>query len=323
VSQQEGPLKLVRPPADAPRVVHDIVTVAPQMDRFFDKLRRAARTHATVLIRGESGTGKELVAAALHRSSARARRPFHAINCATLDRELLASELFGHVRGAFTGAVRDRQGLFQLADTGTIFLDEVADMPLDIQARLLRVLQDQKIVRLGESEPIAVDVRIVSATHRALRREVEERRFREDLMYRLRVVVLYLPRLADRTGDIEALTWHFIRAFNGGGFRIIEAIERDALDLMLAYGWPGNVRELRNNLESAYAIGEGPVLTVDDLAPELRGIEPPGAAAPRNDERSRLVAALEAVDGHKGKAAARLGMSRSTLWRKLRMLGIE
>jgi two-component system, NtrC family, response regulator AtoC len=318
-------VKRVLPPTEAPRVVYGMVTVAPQMDLFFEKMRRAARTHATVLIRGESGTGKEMVAAALHRSSPRANGPFQAINCATLDRELLASELFGHVRGSFTGAVRDRVGLFQLADTGTIFLDEVAEMPLDIQARLLRVLQDKKIVRLGSAEPIAVDVRIVSATHQALRREVEERRFREDLMYRLRVVVLYLPRLADRTGDVEALTWHFVREFNEVGYRRIEAVSQDALDLMLAYSWPGNVRELRNNLESAYAIGDGPVLTVDDLAPELRGIEPPGPKSnvERSEERAQLLDALRAAGGHKSEAAALLGISRSTLWRKLRMLGIE
>ncbi|MEQ1566761.1 MAG: sigma-54 dependent transcriptional regulator [Myxococcota bacterium] len=319
-------MKWVRPPADAARIVHGIVTVAPEMDLFFERMQRAARTHATVLIRGESGTGKELVAAALHKSSPRANRPFHAINCATLDRELLASELFGHVRGAFTGAVRDRVGLFQLADGGSIFLDEVAEIPLDIQARLLRVLQERKFVRLGSSDPVSVDVRILSATHQALRREVEQKRFREDLMYRLRVVVLYLPRLAERTGDVEALTWHFVREFNQQGYRTIEAIDREALDLMLAYPWPGNIRELRNNLESAYAIGEGPVLGVEDLAPELRGIEPPGqprTPVPRDDERSQLVEALRAHGGHKGRAAAALGMSRSTLWRKLRMLGIE
>jgi two-component system response regulator AtoC len=302
-----------------------MVTVAPEMDVFFERLRRAARTHATVLVRGESGTGKELVAQALHRMSPRAARPFYAINCATLDRELLASELFGHVRGAFTGAVRDRAGLFQLADTGTVFLDEVAEMPLDIQARLLRVVQEKRFVPLGGSEPLTVDVRIVSATHEALRIRVEEKKFREDLMYRLRVAVLYLPRLVERTGDVEALTWSFVREFNQQGFRTIEAIDQDALDLMLAYGWPGNIRELRNNLESAYALGEGPILTVDDLAPELRGLEPPGRskAVSAKDERDELIEALRAANGHKGRAAQILGVNRSTLWRKLRMLGIE
>jgi two-component system response regulator AtoC len=321
---------VVRPPSDAPRVVHGMVTVAPEMDTFFERLRRAARTHATVLIRGESGTGKELVAQALHRQSPRVDRSFRAINCATLDRELLASELFGHVRGSFTGAIRDRTGLLQLADGGTLFLDEVAEMPIDIQARLLRVIQEQRFTPLGGSESVTVDVRIVSATHRALRREVEQRRFREDLMYRLRVVVLYLPRLAERTGDIEALTWHFVREFNAQGYRVVRGITREALDRMLAYPWPGNVRELRNNLESAFALGEGPVLGVDDLAPELLGQEPPASWLERatpapvadDSERARIVEALRASSGHKAQAAARLGMSRSTLWRKLKGYGI-
>lgn len=338
-------MKRIRPPEQPPRIVHGMVTVAPEMDAFFERMQRAARTPATVLIRGESGTGKELAAAALHRMSPRANKPFHAINCATLDRELLASELFGHVRGAFTGAVRDRVGLFQLADQGTLFLDEVAEIPLDIQAKLLRVLQERRFVKLGGSEPITVDVRIVSATHKALRREVEARHFREDLMYRLRVVVLYLPRLAERTGDVEALTWHFIREFNAWGYRTISSIDHDALELMRAYSWPGNVRELRNNIESAYAIGEGPSLGVEDLAPELRGIEPPGPPLPVEQpreplaapalpwrgsfgearlaaERSELIEALSAAGGHRGEAAKRLGMSRSTLWRKLKTLGI-
>jgi two-component system response regulator AtoC len=244
--------RMVRPPAEAPRVVHGMVTVAPEMDVFFERLRRAARTHATVLVRGESGTGKELVAQALHRQSPRAQMPFRAINCATLDRELLTSELFGHVRGSFTGAIRDRTGLLQLASGGTLFLDEVAEMPLDVQARLLRVIQEKRFTPLGGSETLTADVRIVSATHRALRREVEQRRFREDLMYRLRVVVLYLPRLAERTGDIEALTWHFVREFNAQGYRTVRGITREALDRMLSYPWPGNVRELRNNLESGH-----------------------------------------------------------------------
>jgi two-component system response regulator AtoC len=308
-----------------------MVTVAPEMDVFFERLRRAARTHATVLIRGESGTGKELVAQALHRQSPRTDRPFHAINCATLDRELLASELFGHVRGSFTGAIRDRTGLLELADRGTLFLDEVAEMPLDIQARLLRVIQEKRFTRLGGSDSVAVDVRIVSATHRALRREVEQRRFREDLMYRLRVVVLYLPRLAERTGDIEALTWHFVREFNQQGYRTVRGITGEALDRMLAYSWPGNVRELRNNLESAFALGEGPVLGTEDLAPELLGQEPPASwleratpppPASEASEHARIVEVLRASGGRKAEAAARLGMSRSTLWRKLKDYGL-
>ena len=307
---------------------HGILTVAPQMKAFFTKLRRVARTEATVLIRGESGTGKELVASAIHSCSPRSSKPFRAINCATLTSELLASELFGHVRGAFTGAVRDRSGLFRLADGGTVFLDEIAELPLDIQARLLRVLQERTFVPLGASEPVHVDVRMVSATNKALRTEVEQRRFREDLMYRVRVVTLYLPTLVERTGDIEALAWHFIDMFNRQGYRRVDAISAEAMDAMLTYDWPGNIRELRNNVEMAFAVGEGPLLQLEDLAPELRGIAPPpsrdeSTMTAEDLERQQLLEALRQARGRKSEAAELLGISRSTLWRKLKMYGIS
>jgi transcriptional regulator with PAS, ATPase and Fis domain len=285
-------------------------------------LERVSRTDATVLIRGESGAGKELVARAVHDLSRRAKGPFRAINCATLTGELLASELFGHVKGAFTGALRDRRGLFALADKGTIFLDEVAELPLDLQARLLRVLQERTFVPLGGAECVSVDVRLVSATNKALRQEVEAGRFREDLMYRVRVVTLFIPRLAEREGDVEALTWHFIDEFNQGGFRHVKAVEAAAMEALMEYRWPGNVRELRNNIEHAFAIGEGDTLTLDELSPELRS-EPPRAApgeqkTVRDMERDRIVEALKATRGRKGEAADLLEMSRSTLWRKMR-----
>ncbi|MCA9609465.1 MAG: sigma-54-dependent Fis family transcriptional regulator, partial [Myxococcales bacterium] len=281
------------------------------------------------LIRGESGTGKELVAKALHDCSPRAGHPFKAVNCATFTGELLASELFGHTRGAFTGAVRDKPGLLQLADKGTVFLDEVAEMALDVQARLLRVLQDQTFVPLGGTTSQKVDVRFVSATHEGLRELVEQGRFRQDLMYRIRVVLLYLPPLADRTGDVEALTWHFIAQFNHDGFRHIDAIAPDAWVALMAYRWPGNVRELRNNLEQAFALGEGPVLRLEELAPELQdGVdEGPVVDADRRSwqqiERDRIVAALEDHGGRRSEAADTLGMSRTTLWRKLKKHGLD
>jgi two-component system response regulator AtoC len=307
---------------------HGLYTVAPEMLALFEKVRRVARTDATVLVRGETGTGKEGVARAIHLSSPRARRPFQAVNCATFTSELLSSELFGHVRGSFTGAIRDRVGLLRSAEGGTVFLDEIAEMPLDVQARLLRVLQEKSFVPLGATDPVSVDVRLVSATHRALRHEVEERRFREDLMYRVRVAVLYLPPLRDRQGDVEALTWRFVDELNQLGWRRVHGIARDALEAMVAYPWPGNIRELKNNLEQAFALGEGPVLNLEELAPELRGEAPWGypdevPAGPDDGERRRLVAALEQAGGRKAEAAALLGMSRSTLWRKLGMYGIR
>lgn len=305
---------------------HGMLTVSPQMRAMFELVRRVARTDAAVLVRGETGTGKELVAGAIHVLSPRAEGPFRALNCALLTRELLASEMFGHVRGAFTGPVRDRPGLFRLADQGTLFLDEVAEIPLDLQARLLRAVQEQRFVPVGGTDPIRVDVRVLSATHRALRREVAQHRFRADLMYRLRVVPLFVPRLADREGDVEALTWHFIDVFNAMGHRRVTSLDARALDALLSYDWPGNVRELRNVVEHAFALGEGPVLSVDELTPELRGEPPPGGwdrePTLAELERTRIVEALSACGGRRQEAAAALGMSRTTLWRKIRELGL-
>lgn len=335
-------------------LVHGMVTASPRMRELFQLVDRVARTDSTVLIRGESGTGKELVAQAIHKLSQRHGGPFRALNCATLTPEHLASELFGHVRGAFTGAVRDRPGHFALADRGTLFLDEIAEMSLDLQARLLRVLQERRYVPLGGNAPREVDVRVLAATHHALRAEVAAGRFREDLMYRVRVVTLYLPTLAERDGDIVALTWHFIDEFNerarAWGGREINEISDEAVALLNRYPWPGNVRELRNVVEQAYALGTGPCFGVDDLTPELLG-EGPGSRAtrapaprpqrpPRDpdlggfegdgaplpdaplDEEARIRRALAAAGGRKTEAAAKLGISRTTLWRRMKQLGI-
>ena len=302
---------------------------------FFELLERVARTDSSVLIRGETGTGKELVARALHQLSPRAGRPFSALNCATLTPELLASELFGHVRGAFTGAIRDRRGLFAQADTGSIFLDEIAEMPLDIQSRLLRVLQDHTFVPLGGVEPITVDVRLVSATLRSLREEVRAGRFREDLMYRVRVVTLHLPRLAEREGDVEALTWHFIDQFNALGYRHVEGIAKGAMDRSCRIPGPATSASCSNNIEHAFAVGQGPVLEAGELSLELRGLPPPashslarprrgrGSTAVLSNEADRIRDALRRASNRKGEAARMLGMSRSTLWRKMRELRID
>ena len=305
-----------------PVCFHGIVTVSPQMQRLFELIRRVARTDASVLVRGETGTGKELVARAVHELSPRKNKPFRAINCATLTPELLASELFGHVKGAFTGAVKDRRGLFRAADGGTLFLDEVAEIPMDIQARLLRVIQEQKFVPLGGTEPVQVDVRLITATHQSLRREVEEGRFREDLMYRIRIVPLFLPPLREREGDIDALVDHFVAEFNQQGYRTVEEITPEAREAIRAWPWPGNVRELRNAIEYAFVVGEGSRITLDEMLPELRGEGPPAASGRpgtvRELERDRILEALRRAQGRKAKAAELLGVSRSTLWRKLR-----
>ena len=316
---------VVRRPALQPEIFHGLVTVAPEMRALFERVRRAARSDATVLIRGPSGTGKELVSRALHAESSRADRPFCAVNCATFTPELLASELFGHVKGAFTGAICDKQGLLAQADGGTLFLDEIAELPLSLQARLLRVLETRRFVPVGATQELEVDVRLVSATNTGLRRLVAEQRFREDLMYRVRVVVLFLPPLVERSGDLEALTWHFIEAFNARRGRQVHALSAEAWTAMQAYAWPGNVRELRNNLEQAFVLGEGPVLRLDELAPELsEGPEPPEAKplTLRDLQREQLVEAIRVTGGRRERMAEHLGISRATLYRRLKDHGL-
>jgi transcriptional regulator with PAS, ATPase and Fis domain len=302
---------------------HGILSRAPEMTPVFRLIERVARTDCTVLVRGETGSGKELAAHAIHNLSRRSSHPFRALNCATLSPTLLESELFGHVRGSFTGAVTDHQGLFKVADKGTVFLDEIGEMPLDLQARLLRVLEERTFYPVGGTKAVSVDVRIISATHKALRREVDAGRFRDDLRYRIRVVPIFLPPLRQRSGDIEALTWRFIDRFNDQGLRHVEAVQHDAIQVLLSYPWPGNVRELRNVIEHAFVVGEGPVLAPQDFPPELRGEAPPGEDSLQPSslhrlERERIVAALGKHKGRKTHAAAELGVSRSTLWRKLR-----
>lgn len=316
-------MKIIKQPDIKLTVFQDIVTVAPCMLEFFQLIERVARTDTSLLIRGETGTGKELAARAVHNLSPRAKGPWQAVNCATLGSDLLASELFGHVKGAFTGAISDKKGLFELANKGSLFLDEIGEMAIEVQARLLRVLQERIFTPVGATQTRTTDVRVISATHRALREEVEEGRFREDLMYRLRVVKLFLPPLRERKGDVEALTWRFIEEFNQQGFREVTGIAQDAYDAMISYQWPGNIRELRNAIEGAFAIGIGETLLLDDLPPELRGEEEssqrPGKSGGMT-ERHKIELALKQANGRKGKAAELLGMSRATLWRKMREL---
>src|SRR5881397_3169890 len=310
---------LRRPPGLPLRSFHGIYTVSAEMEALFATLRRVAAAHCTVLVSGETGTGKELVARAIHAESPRRNAPFQAVNCATFSPTLLESELFGHVRGSFTGAVRDRDGLFALADRGTLFLDEVAEIPLDLQGKLLRVMQEKNFMPVGATRPVTVDVRVISATNKALGREVVEGRFREDLSYRMRVVPLFLPPLRERRGDIEALFWHFVDRMNHGGPRRIEGVTRAAMDSIRSYPWPGNVRELRSAVEYAFVVGEGPLLEVEDLTPELRGQTPPGipSLSLADTEREHMLRVLAKHKGRKAAAAAELGISRSTLWRRL------
>jgi two-component system, NtrC family, response regulator AtoC len=303
---------------------YGLVTRDPAMIRVLQVVRNVAETDATVLIRGESGTGKELVARAIHAESPRRAGPFVAVNCAAFTPTLLESELFGHVRGAFTGAVSAREGIFAQADGGTLFLDEVAELPMDLQAKLLRVLQERTFVPVGGKDPVTTDVRVIAATHRALREEVRAGRFREDLLYRLRVVPIFLPALRQRPLDIDLLVRHFVEAFNRRGPRSVSAIAPEAMRALLDHSWPGNVRELQNVVEYAYAVGRGPVVVLDELPPELR--EPrraaPTSRAPAGSDGERVQEAIEAAHGDLELAAERLGVSRTTFWRMRKRAGL-
>jgi transcriptional regulator with PAS, ATPase and Fis domain len=321
---------------DAPVLFHGLWARSAEMKRVFHVVERAAPRDATVLIRGETGTGKELIAQALHALSQRRRGPFAAINCAALPPSLLESELFGHVRGAFTGALRDAPGFFRSAHGGTVFLDELGEMPLELQAKLLRVLETRTVIPVGGRTAVPVDVRVVAATHRSLRDAVAQGAFRADLMYRLRVVPIFLPPLRQRPADVPLLTEKLIDELNTverKGRRVL-SIAPAASAALAAYPWPGNVRELRNALEYAYVVGDGPVLEVDELPPEIAG-QPesidvpspplPSVAAPSDPdavERQRIERALERAAGHRERAAQILGISRVTLWRRMSELGI-
>ena len=335
-NEDEGP--------GAPVFFSGLWTKSPAMKQVFHIVERAAQRDVTVLIRGETGTGKELVARALHDRSPRHKGPFGAINCAAVPASLLESELFGHVRGSFTGAHRDHPGFFRSAHKGTVFLDELGEMPLELQSKLLRVLETRTVIPVGGREPIEVDVRVVAATHQSLRKAVAEGRFRADLMYRLRVVPIFLPPLRQRPEDVALLSQKLIEELNLLGGRQVARIAPAALQAMTRYPWPGNVRELRNALEYAYVIGDGAVLETGDLPNEIVQPEaevdvplpalPPLDAAPsaadarpsepkESPEVTRIRRALERAAGHRERAAQILGLSRVTLWRRMRELGIE
>jgi two-component system response regulator HydG len=309
-----------------------IVGRSAAMRDVLDRVLRVAPTDATVLISGESGTGKELVARALHLCSRRGDKPFVPVNCAAITETLLESELFGHARGAFTGATRARRGLFEEASGGTLFIDEVGETAPGFQAKLLRALQDGEIRRVGESMPVQVDVRIVAATNQDLRRAIAQKRFREDLFYRLNVVPLRIPPLRERREDIPPLAAHFLRQFNErAGMR--KALSEEALQRLTDHPWPGNVRELENMIEQAAALAPQDELRGDDLHLEEELATPPSeraegegqtlAAAVEEAERRAIEGSIARCEGDLGRVARDLGVSPTTLWRKMKRLGIQ
>ncbi len=298
-----------------------IVGQSAAMQQVYTLIENLAEVDTTVLITGESGTGKELVAEALHCRSPRRNGPLVKVNCAALPENLLESELFGHLRGSFTGAIKDKAGRFQLAHHGTIFLDEIGDISPALQVRLLRVLQNKEIERVGSGQPIPVDVRIVAATNQQLLEKVRHGTFREDLYYRLRVVEIPLPPLRERREDIALLVKHFIALFNERFGRRISGVSAEALVVLAAYGWPGNVRELQHAIEHAFVVCRDTELAMSHLPRELRDAPVPTAQI-LVGEAARILAALEKAAGNKARAARFLGISRRTIYRKIEEYGI-
>jgi two-component system, NtrC family, response regulator AtoC len=306
------------------------------MQELYKTIARTAASRSTVLLLGESGTGKEMAARAIHFNGPRAREKFVTVNCGAIPEPLMESELFGHVRGAFTGAVASREGLFEEADRGTIFLDEVGELSLNVQAKLLRVLQEHEVKRVGGNETLTVDVRVIAATNRDLAAETREGRFREDLFYRLSVVALTMPPLRQRREDIPLLCQHFLDKCRAAGTGLgVEGISRQAMDLMAQHDWPGNVRELENVIERAVALTSNRFLAVDDLPPHMRHAGPGGERLPaapdapeelltlREVQRRHILRVLSAHGGNKSQAAQALGISRRTLIRVAQRFGLQ
>jgi len=336
---------VMRPATDDPNLTPEapsgfagVIANSSGMARVFALVSNLEHSEATVLLTGESGTGKEVVARAIHGRSPRRHGPFVAVNCGALPGELLESELFGHVHGAFTGAIRDRVGRFELASGGTLFLDEIGDLPLHLQVKLLRVLQERAFERVGESRSRSTDARVIAATNVDLAQAVASGRFREDLYYRLRVVPVQIPPLRDRREDIEPLAQSILSRVAERQGRALR-FSPTAVRTLVEYDWPGNVRELENAIEYAVAIGQGQTIMPEDLpvrtgarAPEspatgrapLRDMVAAGRAPDGHDdgERAELLHVLEACRWRRADAARRLGMSRTTLWRKMREHGL-
>jgi transcriptional regulator with PAS, ATPase and Fis domain len=343
------------PLADSGSPIPGIIGSSPAMQEVYRITRKVARSNASVLLLGETGTGKELIANAIHRLSERSSGPFVKVNCGALSENLLESELFGHVRGAFTGAIGNRTGRFEAAHTGTIFLDEINSTSLHLQVKLLRVLQEREFERVGDTQTNSVDTRVIAASNRNLMEAVEADRFREDLYWRLNVVPLYLPPLRARREDVSELSAHFLNLYNEANDRYVLHIERRALEALQDYHWPGNVRELQNYIERAVVMAEGDELTLDLLPDVVLGQEPPragkiagvsqetliqevvqrGLTAAGPDalnlhsdivnrvEKELIAQVMAACNNVQTKAASMMGINRNTLHKKLKDYGLD
>jgi two-component system nitrogen regulation response regulator NtrX len=311
---------------------YEIVGESPAIRALREQIQSAAPSHGRVLIRGESGTGKELIARAIHRQSLRAGKPFVEVNCAAIPDELIESELFGHERGSFTGATTKRRGKFEVADGGTIFLDEVGDMSLKTQAKVLRVLQEQTFERVGGTETLSVDVRVIAASNKSLEEEIQKGSFREDLFYRLNVIPFEVPPLRDRKEDIPSLASHFLRLFSQEYGKREKRLSPSAMTLLIQYAWPGNVRELRNVIERLVIMAPQEVIQDGDLAPSLRarpgadpGLDWDGTLREARErfERQYILRCLAECQWNITRAAERMGIERSNLHRKMKAYRIE
>ncbi len=306
--------------------LHDIISRNPKMQELMELVKMVGPTDSTVLLQGESGTGKELFARALHKESLRADKPFIAVSCGALSDSLLESELFGYEKGAFTGATSRRKGKFELANGGTIFLDEIGDISPKLQLDLLRVLEQKEFYRIGGSEVIKIDVRVIAATNRDLEKMVREGQFREDLFYRLNVVPIHIPPLRERKEDIPLLVDHFLEIFRLETGKNIERVSEDAMKVLLDYDYPGNVRELRNIIERAVIVAKGDEITVEDLRFGLKS--PPAPSTEAEDEalesveRAHILKVLNKYDWNVSKAASALGIDRTTLYNKMKKYGL-
>jgi two-component system nitrogen regulation response regulator NtrX len=311
---------------------YEIVGESPAIRALREQIQSAAPSHGRVLIRGESGTGKELIARAIHRQSLRTGKPFVEVNCAAIPDELIESELFGHERGSFTGATTKRRGKFEVADGGTIFLDEVGDMSLKTQAKVLRVLQEQTFERVGGTETLSVDVRVIAASNKSLEEEIQKGSFREDLFYRLNVIPFEVPPLRDRKEDIPSLASHFLRLFSQEYGKREKRLSPSAMTLLIQYAWPGNVRELRNVIERLVIMAPQEVIQDGDLAPSLRarpgadpGLDWDGTLREARErfERQYILRCLAECQWNITRAAERMGIERSNLHRKMKAYRIE
>ena len=338
IKKLESEVTLLRQEVERRYEFHNIVGKSPAMRELFNLVELASASQTTVLLHGETGTGKELVAKAIHYHSDRGAGPLVSVNCAALSETLIESELFGHARGSFTGAIKDHIGRFERANGGTLFLDEVGEIPPALQVKLLRAIQEREVERIGESQPRKVDVRIIAATHRDLRERVSQGLFREDLFYRLKVFPIYLPPLRERREDIGLLIEHFIEAFNRRTGKAIRGVHPDAMRMAMDYSWPGNIRELENAIEHAFVTCQSVEISPLDLPLELRRVdlkgkmvsgEPVGSSgAPKPvahhkpATREELVALLSACGWNKAEVARRLGITRTHVWRRMVQLGI-